>query len=217
MISTLLLSLPNFNKEFVVETDVCDVGIGAVLLQEGHPVAYMSKALSPKHHALSIYENEFLAILLALEKWGGYLLDKHFKRSFQLEQIQDSWINDSDVAKVFLDNVYKLHGLHKVIVSDRDKVFISHFWQSLFKILKVQLHLSSVYHPQTEGQREVSILELRNDMNKTRVAHVSSVCGFTDISLDMYLENSRLKAKSPADNVHHALSLIPILAVALLL
>ncbi|GJV44892.1 hypothetical protein Tco_1429428 [Tanacetum coccineum] len=45
-----------------------------------------------------------------------------------------------------------------------------------------------------------SILELRNDMNETRVTHVSSVCGFTDISLDMHLENSRLKEKSPADN-----------------
>ncbi|GKG25468.1 putative mitochondrial protein [Tanacetum coccineum] len=79
MISTPVLSLPNFNKEFVMETDACDVGIGAVLVQDGHPIAYTSKALSPKHQALSTYEKEFLAVLLALEKWRGYLLDKHFK------------------------------------------------------------------------------------------------------------------------------------------
>jgi hypothetical protein len=79
MMNTPVLGLPNFNKEFVVETDACDIGIGAVLTQDGHPIAYMSKALSPKHKALSTYEKEFLVVLLALEKWRGYLLDRHFK------------------------------------------------------------------------------------------------------------------------------------------
>lgn len=68
MMTTSVLALPDFNKEFVVETDACDVGIGAVLTQDGHPIAYMSKALSPKHQVLSTYEKEFLAVLLALEK-----------------------------------------------------------------------------------------------------------------------------------------------------
>ncbi|GJW84484.1 reverse transcriptase [Tanacetum coccineum] len=52
----------------------------------------------------------------------------------------------------FLDNVYKLHGLPSTIVSDRDKVFLSLFWQSLFKMLKVQLCMSTPYHPQSDGQ-----------------------------------------------------------------
>ncbi|GKE51763.1 retrotransposable element Tf2, partial [Tanacetum coccineum] len=42
----------------------------------------------------------------------------------------------SSVVQAFLDSVYKLHGLPNSIVSDRDSVFLSHFWQSLFKILK---------------------------------------------------------------------------------
>ncbi|GKD30540.1 reverse transcriptase, partial [Tanacetum coccineum] len=54
------------------------VGIGAVLQQNGHPIAYISKTLSLKHQSLSKYEKEFLAVLLALEKWRGYLLDRHF-------------------------------------------------------------------------------------------------------------------------------------------
>lgn len=59
------------------------------------------------------------------------------------------------VAQCFLDNVYKLYGLPKTIVSDRDKVFLSHFWRSLFKVLKVDLHMFTAYHPQTDGKTEV--------------------------------------------------------------
>jgi len=61
----------------------------------------------------------------------------------------------SSVAKVFMDNVYKLHGLPATIISDRDPVFLSHFWQQLFQYQGVNLHHSTVYHPQSDGQTEV--------------------------------------------------------------
>nr|GEV17910.1 reverse transcriptase [Tanacetum cinerariifolium] len=54
-------------------------GIGAVLCQNGHPIAYWSKTLSAKHQTLSTYEKEFLAVVAALDKRKGYLLDRHFK------------------------------------------------------------------------------------------------------------------------------------------
>ncbi|GJY14628.1 putative ribonuclease H-like domain-containing protein [Tanacetum coccineum] len=50
------------------------------------------------------------------------------------------------VAQAFLDDVYKLHGLPQTIVSDRERVFISLFWKTLFKLLKTKLYMSTVYH-----------------------------------------------------------------------
>lgn len=71
---TPVLQLPNFHKPFVVETDACYSGIGATLTQDGHPIAYLSKALGPKSLGYSVYEKEFLAILLAVQKWRAYLI-----------------------------------------------------------------------------------------------------------------------------------------------
>jgi hypothetical protein len=68
----------DFAKQFVVETDACDQGIGAVLMQEHHPIAYLSKHLGPKNQALSLYEKECLAILLAIDKWITYLQHQKF-------------------------------------------------------------------------------------------------------------------------------------------
>jgi transposase InsO family protein len=58
------------------------------------------------------------------------------------------------VAKLFLHNIYRLHGLPASIISDRDKVFTSRFWRELFRLAGVSLKMSSAYHPQTDGQTE---------------------------------------------------------------
>jgi len=77
MISAPVLAMLNFFKPFTVETDASGVGIGAVLMQEGHPIAYFSKALSPKHQGLSAYDKELMA-MVPVEKWRPYLLGRHF-------------------------------------------------------------------------------------------------------------------------------------------
>lgn len=74
MTSCPVLSLPDFSQPFVLETDTCGTGLGAVLMQGGRPLAYLSKCLGPKAAAKSVYEKEALAMLEALKKWRHYLL-----------------------------------------------------------------------------------------------------------------------------------------------
>nr|GFB42783.1 hypothetical protein [Tanacetum cinerariifolium] len=341
MMQYLVLALLNFDEEFVIETDASGFGIGAVLQQNKHPIAYMSKTLAPKHQSLSTYEKEFLKYVLDQRlttpfqsKWLPKLLGSDYeieyekgtdniaadalsrverqdpsiqvvikglqnktlinsKYVWQSDQLRrkDKWVvgkdlelrkilvdhfhgsvvgghsrvhattkrlityfywkglrkmvkewvrncdvcqrNKSDlsgypgllqplpipdkiwqdpsmdfikslpmsqgkstllvvedklskyahflpiahpfsasqVAQLFLDNVYKLHRLPKTIVSDRDKVFMSLFWQSLFKMLQVKLKLSTAYHPQTDGQTEF--------VNKCRETYLRCMTGET--------------------------------------
>jgi hypothetical protein len=49
------------------------LGVGAVLMQDGHPLAYVSRGLGPRTRGLSTYEKEYMAILLAVEQWHPYL------------------------------------------------------------------------------------------------------------------------------------------------
>jgi hypothetical protein len=71
--SAPVLGIPDFAKPFAIETDTCQIGVGAVLLQDGHPLAYVSKPLGRKTQGLSIYKKEYLVILIAVEQWQSYL------------------------------------------------------------------------------------------------------------------------------------------------
>ena len=110
-----VLSLPDFSKPFAIETDASEAGIGAVLMQEGHPIAFMSKALGPKSQGLSTYEKEFMAILLAVQAWRPYLQFQEFvilTDQKSLTQLSDQRLHTYWQQRVFS----KLLGLQYRIV-----------------------------------------------------------------------------------------------------
>ena len=55
--------------------------------------------------------------------------------------------NTDDIAKIFIKEIFKLHGLSKEIVFDRDVKFTSNFWMGLFVDLGTNLNFSTSYHP----------------------------------------------------------------------
>jgi hypothetical protein len=103
LVQAPVLALPNFDKDFVLETDTCAIGVGAVLMQDGHPLAFLSRALGPKNQSLSIYDKECLAILLAIDKWKTYL--QH--HPFTIHTDQHSLIHLGDHK--FNTNIRKKH------------------------------------------------------------------------------------------------------------
>lgn len=73
-----ILALPDFQLPFTVETDASGVGMGAILSQQGHPIAYFSKPFPPKLQRSSTYVLELFVMTAAVKKWRQYLLSNCF-------------------------------------------------------------------------------------------------------------------------------------------
>ncbi|MCO5551183.1 hypothetical protein L7F22_004680 [Adiantum nelumboides] len=79
LVSSPILKLPNFSKEFEVVTDANGLALGGVLTQEGRPVAYTSCKLRDHEKNHPTHDLELLAIIHALKLWKDYLLSHIFQ------------------------------------------------------------------------------------------------------------------------------------------
>jgi transposase InsO family protein len=80
-----------------------------------------------------------------------------------------STITAVQTASLFVKHIFKLHGMPKRIVSDRDNKFTSGFWRETMRLLGTTLNMSSGYHPQTDGQTEL--------MDRTLEEALRAYCG----------------------------------------
>nr|GEW45095.1 retrotransposon protein, putative, unclassified [Tanacetum cinerariifolium] len=78
VLSTPILRLLDFSKNFVVECDASSDRVGPILSQDDHLMAYFNKGLSPSNRFKSAYDRELLSLVLAVQKWNRYLLGHHF-------------------------------------------------------------------------------------------------------------------------------------------
>jgi hypothetical protein len=110
-----VLGILDFSKPFAIETDASQYGVGAVLLQNGHPLAYVRKPLGVKTQGLSTYEKEYLAVLIAVEQWRSYLQLSEF--IIYTDQKALIHLNDQRLHTVWQQRVFtKLLGLQYRVV-----------------------------------------------------------------------------------------------------
>ena len=88
---------------------------------------------------------------------GGYdailvVVDRLTKMAYFIPTRES--VSVPQVAKLFISHVFRLHGLPRSIMSDRDTRFTTHFWTTVFDALKTKLGMSSGDHPETDGQTE---------------------------------------------------------------
>ena len=69
MVAAPVLHLPDLELKFVIETDASNIGIGAVLMQQGHPISYFSQKLGPRLRVASTYIKKLHAIVDAVQTW----------------------------------------------------------------------------------------------------------------------------------------------------
>jgi hypothetical protein len=94
---------------------------------------------------LPVTKNGYDTIMVVVDK---------FTKMVHYVPTKEKGLTPDVLAKLFFDSIVKYHGVPKAIVSDRDRRFVSGFWQSLFSTLGTRLKISTAHHPQTDGQTE---------------------------------------------------------------
>jgi hypothetical protein len=142
--------MKQYIRNFVVECDVCQHNKGETVKS--------SSTLQPLLIPPVIWKDISMDFITDLPKLGNksviMVVVDHLSKYVHFCALQHSFTT-SMVAQIFMDQVFKLHGMSHSIVFYHNPTFTSNFWKELLKIQDTELHLSTAYHPQTDSQTEV--------------------------------------------------------------
>ena len=129
-------------RNFVAKCDVCQCNKGETIK---YPSTLQSLSIPP-----IIWWDISMDFITGIPKLGNksviMVVVDCLSKYAHLFSLQNPF-TASTVAQIFMDQVFKLHGMPHSIVSDHDPTFTSNFWQELFKLQGTQLHLILAYHP----------------------------------------------------------------------
>jgi len=136
-------------REYVQNCLVCQQAKTTTFLPSG--------LLQPLPIPNQIWEDLAIDFITGLPSPGGYtvilvVIDRLSKYAY-FSPLK-AYFSSKQVVEAFMKNIVKLHGFPKTIVSDRDKVFTSQFWQHLFRLSRTKLNMNTTYHLQSDGQSE---------------------------------------------------------------
>jgi hypothetical protein len=108
-----VLALPDFNQEFILGTDASATGVGVVLMQNWHPIAFLGRALGVMDQILLIYDKECLAILSAIAKWRTYL--QHHQFSVHTNQHNLIHLGVANSTQKYRIRLFRFMGLQYIV------------------------------------------------------------------------------------------------------
>lgn len=137
-------------RDYVRSCDVCQ--------RQKYSATTPGGLLQPLPIPNGVWEDLSLDFITGLPKSKGYaavlvVVDRLSKYS-HFVLLKHPYTAKS-IAELFVKEVVRLHGIPSSIISDRDPLFVSHFWMELFKLQGTKLKMSSAYHRETDGQTEV--------------------------------------------------------------
>ena len=137
-------------RQFVLDCPVCQVEKG----NHQRPAGKLMPLEIPERK----WDHVVLDFIVGLPVQGGFdtictVVDKATKMCHFIPCSEK--ISAKGVAKLYWNNVGKLHGIPSVLISDRDVRFTSRFWRELWRLLGTNIRMGSGFHPQSSGQIEI--------------------------------------------------------------